>query len=66
MTKSKTFTTREVAGLCHVSDATVKRWEDAGLLHSERTNGGHRRFRAEEIARFQREQGLGRKARARR
>ncbi len=55
----KCLTTREVARLCHVSDATVKRWQDAGLLHSERTSGGHRRFRAEEIARFRREQGLG-------
>lgn len=61
MARSKTFTTKEVARLCHVSDATVKRWEDAGLINSERTNGGHRRFRPEEIARFQREQGLGQK-----
>lgn len=53
------LTTREVARLCRVSDATVKRWEDSGLLKSERTTGGHRRFRAEEIARFQRENGLG-------
>ncbi len=53
------LTTKEVARLCRVSDATVKRWEDAGLLKSERTSGKHRRFRAEEIARFQREQGLG-------
>ena len=59
MTISKTFTTKEVARLCCVSDATVKRWEDAGLIKSERTNGGHRRFRAEEIARFQREQCIG-------
>jgi excisionase family DNA binding protein len=57
----KSLTTKEVARLCRVSDATVKRWEDAGLLRSERTNGGHRRFRAEEVARFQREQGLGQK-----
>ena len=55
----KGFTTIEVARLCRVSDATVKRWEKAGLLRSERTSGGHRRFRADEIARFQREQGLG-------
>ena len=61
MSVSKAFTTKEVARLCRVSDATVKRWEDAGLLKSERTTGGHRRFRAEEIARFQREQGLGQK-----
>jgi excisionase family DNA binding protein len=55
----KCLTTKEVARLCRVSDATVKRWQDAGLLRSERTNGGHRRFRPEEVARFQREQGLG-------
>jgi excisionase family DNA binding protein len=58
MTELKCLTTREVARLCRVSDATVKRWEDAGLLKSERTNGGHRRFRPAEIARFQREQNL--------
>lgn len=59
MTDLKCLTTREVARLCRVSDATVKRWEDAGLLQSERTGGGHRRFRAEEVVRFQREQNLG-------
>lgn len=59
MVDIKGFTTIEVARLCRVSDATVKRWEEAGLLKSERTRGGHRRFRAEEVARFQREQGLG-------
>lgn len=59
MTDLKCLTTKEVARLCRVSDATVKRWEDLGVLKSERTNGGHRRFRAEEVARFQREQGLG-------
>ena len=55
----KTLTTKEVARLCRVSDATVKRWEESGLIMSERTNGGHRRFRADEICRFQQEQGLG-------
>ncbi len=56
---SKCLTTKEVARLCRVSDATVKRWEEAGLIKSERTSGGHRRFRAEEIARFQQKQQLG-------
>lgn len=59
MTELKCLTTKEVARLCRVSGATVKRWEDAGLLKSERTSGGHRRFRAEEVARFQLELGLG-------
>ena len=61
MSETNYLTTKEVARLCRVSDATVKRWEDAGLLKSERTSGKHRRFRAEEVARFQREQGLGQK-----
>lgn len=59
MSKLKYLTTKEVARLCRVSDATVKRWDDAGSLKSERTAGGHRRFRAEEVIRFQREQELG-------
>ncbi|QQS42594.1 MAG: B12-binding domain-containing protein [Acidobacteriota bacterium] len=54
-----TLTTKEVARLCKVSDATVKRWAEAGLIVSERTTGGHRRFRPEAVAKFQREQGLG-------
>ncbi|HLL99884.1 MAG TPA: B12-binding domain-containing protein [Pyrinomonadaceae bacterium] len=60
------LTTKEVARLCRVSDATVKRWEEAGLLKSERTSGGHRRFRAEEVARFQRRQNVGAEMAARR
>jgi len=59
MTDLRCLTTKEVARLCRVSDATVKRWQQAGLMQSERTSGGHRRFRPEEIARFQREQKLG-------
>ena len=59
MTKLKSLTTKEVARLCRVSDATVKRWDDAGLLHSERTSGGHRRFRVEAVIKFQHEQKLG-------
>jgi excisionase family DNA binding protein len=59
MLRSNVLTTKQVARLCRVSDATVKRWEEAGLLKSERTSGGHRRFRAEEVARFQRAQGIG-------
>lgn len=61
MSETNYLTTKEVARLCRVSDATVKRWEDAGFLRSERTSGKHRRFRADEVARFQREQGLGQK-----
>lgn len=59
MSEIKSLTTREVARLCKVSDATVKRWAESGVLKSERTNGGHRRFRADDVALFQRENDLG-------
>ncbi len=51
------LTTKEVGKLLSVSEATIKRWADDGLLPSEKTVGGHRRFSLTEIARFQRERG---------
>lgn len=39
------LTPREVADLFRVDPKTVTRWANAGLLHSIRTLGGHRRFR---------------------
>ena len=33
-----------------VSEASVKRWADSGLLPMEKTAGGHRRFRPEDLA----------------
>ena len=58
-TTTKFLTTRELARLWMVSEATVKRWADAGLLRASRTAGGHRRFLPAEVARFQAERGLG-------
>ena len=52
------LTTREVAKLLLVSEATVKRWADDGLLLPTKTVGGHRRFSLQSIARLRREQGL--------
>ncbi len=52
------LTTKEVARLLSVSEATVKRWTDDGLIQSEKTVGGHRRFGLADIARFQRERGV--------
>ena len=47
MTNVKYLTTKEVARLCHVSDATVKRWQDAalGLV----PHGGLRRLAAKAL-----------------
>ncbi|HEV2707651.1 MAG TPA: B12-binding domain-containing protein [Pyrinomonadaceae bacterium] len=52
------LTTRQLARLWRVSEATIKRWADAGHLNFIRTVGGHRRFTHEEVARFQNERGL--------
>lgn len=52
------LTTKDVARLLHVSEATVKRWADDGLLVPKKTVGGHRRFSIHSIARLRREQGL--------
>lgn len=47
--KGSTLTTAEAAALLEVSVATLKRWAQSGLLPSERTEGGHRRFRLEDV-----------------
>ena len=56
---SSNLTTKEVARLLHVSEATVKRWADDGVLHSTKTAGGHRRFSTQSIASLRREKGIG-------
>ena len=52
------LTTKDVAKLLLVSEATVKRWADDGLLLPKKTAGGHRRFSIQSVALFRREQGL--------
>jgi excisionase family DNA binding protein len=52
------LTTRQLAHRWRVSEATIKRWADAGRLHPARTLGGHRRFALSEVLRFQNAQGL--------
>lgn len=56
---STNLTTKEVARLLQVSEATVKRWADDGLLQSSKTAGGHRRFSTKSIASLRREKGIG-------
>ena len=46
------LTPAEVAALFRVDPKTVTRWAKAGKLSSIRTLGGHRRYRAAEVARF--------------
>ncbi|HET6978747.1 MAG TPA: B12-binding domain-containing protein [Pyrinomonadaceae bacterium] len=52
------LTTKHVARLLNVSEATVKRWADDGVLASEKTVGGHRRFGIESVAQLRRESNL--------
>ncbi len=53
--RSKKLTSKEVATVLGVSEASIKRWADSGLLPMERTAGGHRRFRPQDVATVQRE-----------
>jgi MerR family transcriptional regulator, light-induced transcriptional regulator len=46
------LSTRSVAEMLGVSEATVKRWSDAGTLKCFRTPGGHRKFRLRDVKSF--------------
>lgn len=54
------LTTKDVARLLKVSEATVKRWADNGALQPEKTVGGHRRFTVDSVAQLRRDRGLAR------
>src|SRR5215204_2957945 len=49
-TRGRRLTSKEAARVLGVSEASVKRWADGGLLPMEKTVGGHRRFRPEDVA----------------
>jgi MerR family transcriptional regulator, light-induced transcriptional regulator len=49
-TAGRRLTSKEAARVLGVSEASVKRWADSGLLPMEKTAGGHRRFRPEDVA----------------
>ncbi|ACB52510.1 hypothetical protein cce_3162 [Crocosphaera subtropica ATCC 51142] len=46
------LTIKEAAQLLGVSAKTLRRWEKAGKIKSLRTQGGHRRFRREELLQY--------------
>ncbi len=49
---SDVLSTRQVATLLGVGEATVKRWADAGEIDCFRTPGGHRKFRLRDVTAF--------------
>src|SRR5690349_7459158 len=50
--KTDVLSTRQVAQLLGVGEATVKRWADAGEIDCFRTPGGHRKFRLRDVTGF--------------
>jgi MerR family transcriptional regulator, light-induced transcriptional regulator len=49
---------KRLAAAIGVSESSLKRWSDEGLLQAQRTVGGHRRIEVAEAVRFVRERGL--------
>ena len=52
VSKALLLNTGHLAELLGVSEATIKRWADAGRIPSIRTVGQHRKFRPEDVAAF--------------
>ena len=50
------FSPRQVARALGVSESSMKRWCDGGMIETVRTVGGHRRLQLSSIIRFAREQ----------
>lgn len=53
-----TVTTRLAAQALGISESTVKRWCDEGLIEATRTAGGHRRLLAQSVVEYARRSGL--------
>ncbi|MBI1349172.1 helix-turn-helix domain-containing protein [bacterium] len=49
---------KQVARVLGVSESSLKRWCDQGLLQTTRTAGGHRKVLAAEVIRFARDRGI--------
>ena len=54
----KTISPRDLAQAIGMSESSLKRWADRGLLSVTRTAGGHRRIRVKDAIRFVRERKL--------
>jgi excisionase family DNA binding protein len=52
---AKRLTSKDAARFLGVSEASIKRWADSGLLPMQKTAGGHRRFRPEDVSVMRRE-----------
>ena len=52
---------KDTAKFLHVSSKTIRRWEEKGLLKSDRTLGGHRRFSVADILELRKKQAQNRR-----
>ena len=57
----QSYSTKELAKMWDVSESTVKRWADAGMLRCRKTAGGHRKFEIRDVVEFQGRCGLDKK-----
>lgn len=57
----QSYSTKELAQMWDVSESTIKRWADAGMLKCRKTIGGHRKFELEDIVEFQNQCDLAKK-----
>lgn len=55
MTMKPLLSPRELAQAIGVSESSIKRWIDDGLIGATKTAGGHRRIAGSEAIRFVRE-----------
>jgi excisionase family DNA binding protein len=54
---NKTYSPKQVARAIGVSESSLKRWCDQGLIHTVRTAGGHRRLMLPDVLEFIKSQG---------
>jgi excisionase family DNA binding protein len=52
MTETSLLSTRDLARAIGVSESSIKRWADEGVIRAARTAGGHRRIPLSEAVRF--------------
>ncbi len=54
---SQFFSPKEVAAAMCVSESSLKRWVDKGLIQAEKTGGGHRRLQLDSVLQYARATG---------